>query len=226
MKQTQSNYLNMVNVVLQHFDDHAPVYENIRIVASSVGKVHSTVDSINEVALKQNKNNPTGYTATKEQTRDLLETTLYVTALRVRSYAGTTGDEVLAQKTQFSRSALDMLRTDDLCLAANTLADACVEHLTGLAEYQVDQTVVDKLRELAKNTKTLYAKRDKVIDERMEATARLKELFTQLRGLLKTLDDLVEAYIEDDVFVATYFNARRIHDLKGRHAAQTKENEK
>jgi hypothetical protein len=215
----------MANAVLQHFDNHASVYVNVKIVVSGVDKVRSTVDAINDVAQKQNENNPTGYTATKEQTRDSLETTLYTTALRVRSYAGVTGDEVLAQKAQFSRSSLDLLRTDTLYLVANTLADACVEHLTGLAEYQVDQTVVDKLRELAKNTKTLYAKRDTVIDERMEATTRLKELFAQLRNLFKTLDDLVEAYIEDDVFVATYFNARRIHDLKGRHAAQTKENE-
>jgi hypothetical protein len=50
----------------------------------------------------------------------------------------------------------------------------------------------------------------------MEATARLQQLFVQARKQLKTLDDLVEGYIEDDTFVATYFNARRIHDLKGR----------
>jgi hypothetical protein len=225
MRQNQSNYLNMASAVLQHFDNHASIYVNVRIVASGVDKVRSTVDVINAVALKQNENNPMGYTASKEQTRDSLETTLYLAALRVRSYAGATDNKVLAQKTQFSRSSLDALRTDDLCLAANTLADACEEHLADLAEYQVDQTVATRLRELVKKTKTLYAKRDTVIDERMEATARLKDLFAQLRGLLKTLDDLVEAYIEDDVFVATYFNARRIHDIKGRHAAQTKEDE-
>jgi hypothetical protein len=50
----------------------------------------------------------------------------------------------------------------------------------------------------------------------MEATAHLQQLFAQARKQLKTLDDLVEAYVEDDTFVATYFNARRIHDLKGR----------
>jgi hypothetical protein len=50
----------------------------------------------------------------------------------------------------------------------------------------------------------------------MEATTRLQNLFAQARKQLKTLDDLVEGYVEDDEFVATYFNARRIHDLKGR----------
>jgi hypothetical protein len=209
----------MANAVLQHFDNHAPVWTNEKIVAPGVAKVRSTVDAINVVAVKQNENNPVGYTASKEQVRDSLETTLYLTALRVRSYAGATGNEALAQKTLFSRSSLDVLKTNDLCVAAVTLADACEENLSDLAEYQVDRSAVSRLRELATQTKTLYARRDTVIDERMEATARLKQLFAQLRGLLKTLDDLVEAYIEDDVFVATYFNARRIHDLKGRHAA-------
>jgi hypothetical protein len=212
----------MAGAVLQHFDNQTPVWTNVNIVVSGVEKVRSVVDVINAVAVKQKEYSPVGYTESKEQTRDLLETTLYRIALRVRSYAGATGNKILAQKTRFSRSSLDALRTGDLCLAAVTLANACEENLADLAEYQVNQAAVDKLRELAAQTKTLYAKRDMVIDERMEATARLEKLIAQLRGVLKTLDDLVETYIEDDVFVAAYFNARRIHDLKGRHAAQAK----
>jgi hypothetical protein len=219
MRQSQSNYLNMANAVLQHFDNHTTVWSNVSIVVTCLAKVRYAVEAINVVAVKQNDNNPTGYTASKEQVRDSLENCAYLTALRARSYAGATGNEVLAQKTRFSRSSLDGLKTNDLCIAANTLADACEENLAELAEYQVDQSTVNRLRELAVKTQTLYAQRDTVIDERMEATERLKQFFAQLRGLLKTLDDLVEAYIEDDVFAATYFNARRIHDLKGRHAA-------
>jgi hypothetical protein len=215
----------MAGAVMQHFDNHAETWSNVRTVATGVTKVRSAMDAINAVALKQNENNPVGYTASKEQTRDMLEATTYLTALRVRSYAGAIGNEVLAQKTQFSRSSLDDLRTNDLCIVANTLADACEEYSGDLAEYQVDQSTVNKLRERAAKTNTLYAQRDTVVDERMEATARLKQLFAELRRLLKTLDDLVEAFIDDDVFVATYFNARRIHDLKGRHAAQTKTEE-
>ncbi|MDR2650963.1 MAG: hypothetical protein LBC68_01435 [Prevotellaceae bacterium] len=44
MRQNQSNYLNMASAVLQHFDNHAPVFVNVRIVASGVDKVRSTVD--------------------------------------------------------------------------------------------------------------------------------------------------------------------------------------
>jgi ElaB/YqjD/DUF883 family membrane-anchored ribosome-binding protein len=98
------------------------------------------------------------------------------------------------------------------------MADVSEEYLADLAEYEVDQTMIDRLRNLAGQLETLYAQRDTVVDERMEATTRIEQLFKQLRKQLKTLDDLVEAYIKDDVFTATYFNSRRIHDLKGRYA--------
>jgi hypothetical protein len=141
----------------------------------------------------------------------------------VRSYAGVTENEVLLEKTNFSRSALHILRSNDLFHIANMMANICEEHLTVLAEYEVDQAMVDKLRKLANQFETLYAQRDTVIDERMEATARLNQLFTQLRKQLKTLDDLVEAYIKDDSFTSTYFNARRIHDIRGRQTKKEKE---
>jgi uncharacterized coiled-coil protein SlyX len=117
---------------------------------------------------------------------------------------------VLLEKMRFSRSALDTLGINDLLTRSRLVLDACKANLPALTEYQVDQKTVDELQQRIDRTAQLYAQRDTVIDRRMEATARLQELFAQARKQLKTLDDLVEA------FVATYFNARRIHDLKGR----------
>jgi hypothetical protein len=81
VKKTQSNYLNMENAVLQHFDSHAPVWTNTGRVAMGVAKVRSAVEAIHAAAVKQNENSPAGYTA-----------------LRVRSYAGVTGNGTLTQK--------------------------------------------------------------------------------------------------------------------------------
>ncbi|MDR3245559.1 MAG: hypothetical protein LBT50_03910, partial [Prevotellaceae bacterium] len=129
---------------------------------------------------------------------------------------GIAGDDVLLEKMRFSRSALDILGTNDLLTRSRLVLDACVAHLPALTDYQVDQKTIDDLQKRIDLTAQLYAQRDTVIDQRMEATAHLQQLFTQARKQLKTLDDLVEGYVEDDTFVATYFNARRIHDLKGR----------
>jgi hypothetical protein len=222
MKKVQNNYLNMAEAVLQFFDKHESIWSKIKLVVACITKTRSIVNAINAAAKKQNENNPKGYTATKEQTRDSLETAIYQTGLRVRSYARETDNEILLEKTNFSRSTLGSMPTNNLFIIANVLADACSEYLAELAEYEIDQSIIDSLRELAMQTRTLYAQRDTVIDERMEATTRLEQLFTKLRTQLKILDDLVEGFIKDDTFVATYFNARRIHDLKGRHS-KTKE---
>jgi hypothetical protein len=46
----------------------------------------------------------------------------------------------------------------------------------------------------------------------------------KLKKQVKNLDNLVEGFIEDDSFVVSYFNARRIHDIKGRKATREEEN--
>jgi transcriptional regulator of heat shock response len=223
MRRTQNNYLIMAVSVLKHFANYVGTWINIKIIASAREDVSKTIDEINAVSLKQTANNPVGHTEMKEQTRDMLESVLYRIALRVRSYARMMKDSVLKEKTHFSRSSLHVMRVNDLCLTANALVDACMEHLGNLAEYQVDQAMLDRLRELSDETKSLYVQRENITDERSEATERLQQLFSQLREQIKTLDDLVEGYIDDDVFVSTYFNARRIHDLRGRHSKNEEE---
>jgi uncharacterized coiled-coil protein SlyX len=224
MKISQSNYLNMSNAVLTHFDNNVPVWSRIRIVAEGVEKLKNTIAEIIGTTTRQSENNPVGHTVAKEQSRDGLEDLVYLTAVRVRSFAGMAGDEVLLEKMRFSRSALDILGINDLLTRSRLVMDACTANLSALTEYQVDQTTVNELQRRIDRTAQLYAQRDTVIDRRMDATARLQQLFAQARKQLKTLDDLVEAFVEDDTFAATYFNARRIHDLKGRKA-KTEEKE-
>jgi hypothetical protein len=216
MKISQSNYLNMSHAVLTHFDNNVSAWSGIRVVSDGVGKLRITLTSITNAATKQGENNPVGHTAAKEHARDGLEGLVYLTALRVRSYARTADDDVLLEKVHFSRSTLDILGINDLLTRSRLVLDACVAHLSALTDYQIDKKTIADLQQRIDQTAQLYALRDTVIDQRMEATAHLQQLFGQARKQLKTLDDLVEGYVEDDAFVATYFNARRIHDLRGR----------
>ncbi|MDR0732440.1 MAG: hypothetical protein LBF08_00035 [Dysgonamonadaceae bacterium] len=216
MKISQSNYLNMANAVLEHFDENVSAWTGISVVSAGVTALKGTVANITAAATKQEESNPVGYTAAKEDARDGLEHFVYQTALRLRVYAKITNNDVLLETVHFSRSALDHLRINDLLTRSRVILDACVANLSHLGDYQVTQDTVDDLQQRIDQTAQLYAQRDTVVDQRMEATAHLQKLFAQARKQLKTLDDLVEGYVEDDAFVATYFNARRIHDLRGR----------
>jgi hypothetical protein len=68
----------MAGAVTQHFDNHAEAWSNVSIVATGVAKVRFTMDVINTVILKQNENNPTGYTASKERTGEPQKTGAYL----------------------------------------------------------------------------------------------------------------------------------------------------
>jgi len=221
MTTNQSNYLNMLNAVLSLFDSHPAAWAAIVTVAGGVERLRTTLEAIIETAKQQDANDSKGHTAAKEHSRDLLENLTYQMAVRMRSYAAVAGNEVLRKAAQFSRSDLDNMKTNELLTHCRVVADACDASVVELTDYRIDAKTVDELRQRIKQTAQLYAQRDTVIDRRTEATDRLKRLFSQARQQIKALDDLAEGFVDDDIFVATYFNARRIHDLRGRKAATT-----
>jgi hypothetical protein len=223
MRDGQSNYWNMLNAVLQHFDDNIPVWKGVEIVVKCIEDLKNNGTAIKVAATKQRDSNPIGHTIAKERSRNELENITFQVAIRARSYARLIEDDVLTEKLNFSRSNLDRMKHNDLLTCSRVVFDACRNYLPALAPYQVDEKIVDRLSQCIEQTTLLYAERDTVIDQRMEATADLAKQFITARKYLKTLDDLVEGYIEDDTFVATYFNTRRIHDLKGRRASKKEE---
>jgi hypothetical protein len=218
MTGSQSNYLNMSSAVLTLFDRNPLAWKNTGVVADGVGRLRSTIADITGTATKQGENNPVGHTTAKEHSRDRLEDLVYRTALRVRSYAGIVGDDVLLEKMRFSRSSLDNLGINDLLTRSRIILDACVAHFPALDDYQVDRRFHPIVNNRIPQSVELSGLVDKLLQFVNSVLTRLQNLFAQIRKQLKTLDDLVEGYIEDDEFVATYFNARRIHDLKGRKA--------
>jgi hypothetical protein len=221
MTTNQSNYLNMANAVLSLYDSNSAAWAGIVTVAGGVERLRATIASIIETAKQQDANDSKGHTVAKEQARDLLENLTYQTAVRMRSYAAVAGNEVVRAAVQFSRSDLDRMTTNELLTHCRVVADTCDANVAALADYRIDAKTVDDLRQRIELTAQLYAQRDTVIDQRMESTDRLKKLFSQARQQLKALDDLAEGFVDDDTFVATYFNARRIHDLRGRKVATT-----
>jgi hypothetical protein len=226
MRTVQSNYLNMINAVRGHFSANTSVWSNNPLIASGVNNLNETGDAITAAATKQKINNPTGHTVAKERARNELEELVYRTSVRLRTYARLTNNDVLAVKLDVSQSALDRMKHNELLTFGRVIVAACEEHLSKLENYQIDSNTVSALSQSINLTASLYTERDTVVDQRGEVTADLDKLFTVARNQLKILDDLVEGYIDNETFVATYFNARRIHDLGGRRTKkdeQTKE---
>jgi hypothetical protein len=111
MRNGQSNYLNMTNAVIRHFDDNSGVWNEKPLVVNGVNSLKTTVEAVNAAATKQKNSSPTGHTAAKERARDELENFVYRTAVRLRSYARSTNNDVLMAKLNFSQSTLDRMKS-------------------------------------------------------------------------------------------------------------------
>jgi hypothetical protein len=214
----------MMNAVVRHFDDNSNVWMNNPLVVERVNSLKTTGEAIKTAATKQKNTDSKGHTAAKERARNELESLLYRTAIRLRTHARLTNNDVLMAKLNFSQSELGRMKHNELLTCSRVVAAACEEYLPELANYQIDSAMVNELRQSIELTSSLYAERDTVVNQRVEATAGLEKLFVDARSQLKVLDDLVEGYLDDETFIATYFNARKIHDLRGKQAKTNEQN--
>jgi hypothetical protein len=167
MKTVQSNYLNMLNAVLKLFGETPEVWNHIAVVVAGVNLLEGTVSTITEVLTQQNENEPKGYTLSKENAKSDLEDTVYLVSVRLRAFAGATGNDVLANTVRHSRGTIDQYPFNRLLIYRWTITNAIREYLPQLGAYQIDQNTVDTLEQKIENMAQLYAKRDVVADKRM-----------------------------------------------------------
>jgi hypothetical protein len=177
--------------VLVTFHKNENVWTGEPLIVEGVGNINSLLGKIDVEAARQKNNETPGFTAVKEQKRDMLEEALFRVCGRLKVYAVRSGDAKMAEKVRFTRTDLDNMSMNALLAAARTVA--------GLADA----------------TDRLYSERDAAQSERTKNTSQLAALVSRLRSELKLMDTQVEAYIDDEEFLRTYFAARRVHDVRG-----------
>lgn len=214
MTQEQDNVLNMVNAVLNLFDQNPDVTESNPMVAQHKEDILGVRDDILQAAIKQKSNASKGRTEAKDRSRTMLEEKIFLLGVRMRTYAAATDNTVLAAPLSFSKSSLSRTKTHDLLMLGRLIVDTAASCLEDLEPFKIDGDMLDDLQTNIEEVATLYAERDTAVDSGMEATKQLARLFRLVRKTLKQMDDLVDGYVSDKTFVATYHNSRRIHAVR------------
>ncbi|MDR2937740.1 MAG: hypothetical protein LBU92_02220 [Prevotellaceae bacterium] len=215
MNKTQSNYFNMAKAVCDVFDSSRQAWEGKVLIPAAYERLKMLCSSVGTTAAKQHENAPEGHTAAKEEARTVLEDLLFGVGRRLRAYARLEQDAVAEQQSSFSRSSLDLLSLNNLLNHARAIAEVCRVRVEQLRPYEVDEAVLTNLQAAIDKLTTLAAHRDAMMGFRMENTSSIISLLSQTRQELKTLDALVEGFVDDEAFLTVYFNARRLHDVRG-----------
>jgi hypothetical protein len=153
----------------------------------------------------------------------MLEDKLFVIGRKLRAFARLEDDTVAANQADFSRSSLDALSLNNLLSLSRAIIEVCKVRLASLKAYGIAQADLTALQTAIDKLAALNAHRDAVLDFRMENTSSISKLLSKLRHELKTMDALVEGFIDDEAFLTVYFNARRIHDVKVESAKKSEE---
>jgi hypothetical protein len=215
MKKTESNYFNMAKSVCEIFENSKNSWKSKSLIVASYERLKILCDSISIVAAKQKENAPKGHTVAKKAARIALKDLLFSVGRKLRAFARLENDAVIENQSNFSRSALDRLSLNNLLNFARAIAEMCKVRFEQLKPYEIDDVMITNLQEATEKLEKLSAYRDAVIDFRVENTSSLADLISKIRQELKTLDALVEGFVEDEAFLNVYFNSRRIHDVKG-----------
>jgi hypothetical protein len=223
MEKKQSNYLNMAKAVCDVFESSKNAWKEKNLLSAAYERLKILCNNIITTAAKQTENAPEGHTDAKEAARTALEDLLFGIGRKLRAFGRLESDAVVERQSDFSRSSLDKLSLNNLISLALAIAEVCKVRIEQLKPYEIDDAMITNLQTAADKLDKLNAHRDAVVDFRMENTLSIADLLSKVRQELKTLDALVEGFVEDESFLTVYFNARRQHDVKGGRKKAEKE---
>lgn len=187
-------------------------------IAKAVNDFSKTVDDIVQLSAAQQSNNPKGYTSKKDQDLENLVNLCYKLALRIKNYAVSINDPVLARPVNFSRSELEAGKETDVLNRCLTIIDKA-NSITATApeEFKITPNLIAQATTVAAAINPDKAERDIVSGTRTTSTAQLGSLFNEARLKLKIVDDFIEGDADDNSadFVHSYFIMRKTVNHSG-----------
>lgn len=144
---------------------------------------------------------------------------MLATAQRLRPYAAITDNQVLLRETKFSESSIQRKKDSTLINIARQIAHRADEYKTLAAGYKIKPTDIVALNEAIADFEPLPTQASLIGSDRALATANLANQFKEATRLLKLLDDLVPALVEDQTFVDRYKTVRKVADRSSHGSA-------
>ncbi|RYZ17610.1 MAG: hypothetical protein EOO16_23950 [Chitinophagaceae bacterium] len=218
MKQREENFLAMVGSTLGHLNLHPREWQNEGPIP---GRVISVTNLFNEASGHGGQQRRSGNIFTiKDAELSRAAGLAAPMATRIRSFARVIADPLLLAAMDHNPSDL-LYGPQDLRVGyMNDILDAAKTHATQLAAYKVRPADITALEDALTSAGGLREKAGDAKVHTTVATSRIPELIDQLRTELEALDDDVEAFIENEEFVAAYFIARRITDRRATHSTE------
>lgn len=212
MTQDAINFVNMTDTVMTDFDAQKELWEGKVPIVEVITKITGNRTEIAGLAMEQTSAKTTGKTKALLKEMDNMADLTIDIIQRLRPFSRVTDNEDLLSKIDYSKSDLLQSKQTDCINKCKVVYEQGSKYITDAVDYELKQEALDTLESSINGVSMLSGNRDSVIGVRKTATDRIPVLVSRIRNQLTILDDLVPALINDEKFVQTYKNNRRIID--------------
>jgi len=213
MNARQESKLNMFRTVEKHVDDNPSVVAAVPAFQTAFTKFKTKIARI--IDTEQQKDvNLTGISADKQVSKQQLCERATDVAQIVSAFASATGDNTLKQEVNFSLTALQKTRDDQLAPRCQNIHDRAQTNLAALADYGITAAMLANLQTAIQSYAARAPQPRAAVSNRKTLQANLENLFKEADEILTDqMDDLVPALkTAHPDWVQTYQSAREILD--------------
>lgn len=214
MNHLEKTFSDMQNRCIAFLHDNESMWITTPVIKEDVDALEKNKKELDQTVQAQKDSDPGGQVAQKKKEFTTLAKKFYKLGCKLCHFAKKTKNMVLLKSVDIPESGFLRGEEKEVMLKFNTVISAARENLTSLAAYNYKKDDVDALETQYKDLVAIPGTISVLIGNQKSATRSIKELNDEARTILDQLDDVLEGMIEDEKFLESWFEERKI---KGRH---------
>lgn len=208
MKQSESNFLNMVQSVLANMRSDQAIWSGEPEIASEVGDIESEYNQVTQHNAHVSGLDPTGLTKSKNSVIDRIVRSTFKICRRMCIYARKQNDLTLLNLADHSESSLEAGTEKEVISRCTALVDKAESMIDVFAPYKITAEGLAEIRQLIDTYNQHIESRSTVKTGKTVSVHDISAQISSLSNRLALLDDMIEGLIDDDDMIARYKAAR------------------
>jgi len=208
MKQTESNFLTMVQSTLSNLKKDQEHWSDEPEIVSEVNAIESEFNLVNEDLNLVSGLDSTGYTQSKNSIFDNIIRATYKLCRKYCVYARRNNNEVLLQLVDHSINSLSAGIEKDAISRCSAIVKKAESMLDVLSPYKITADELASIRQLMEVYNQHLEGRSTTKTSKKVSVHDITAQINSLNNRLIILDDMIEGFIEDEDVIARYKAAR------------------
>ena len=219
MKQSESNFLTMVQAVLANLRKDQSFWNEEPEIVSEVEAIESEFNLVTQDLNTISGLETTGFTQSKNNSFDTIIRSTFKLCRKMCVYARRQNDTVLLQFADHSINSLSAGIEKVAISRCSAVVNKAESILEALSPYKITEEELIQIRQLIEVYNQHLEDRSTVKTSKTVSIHDITGQITSLNNHLTILDDMIEGFIEDNDMIARYKSARIIIDYgKGKTA--------